>query len=140
MTKIAPLIAIFTALALSSNPVLAKGKDQAKEKHQAQSRQAKGQAQSREMPQSESRWENTNKQSLEDSSRAQERAEQRHEMHQQEQYGQPRYTNENPVDGLIDRNVENLESGVRDFERRAVDEVSEGIRELNSPPQKRGHK
>lgn len=65
--------------------------------------------------QSQSRIENTNRQSLEDSYRGQERADERHDMHDQEDYGQPRHRIENPVDTIIDRSFDNLKSGAHDM-------------------------
>jgi len=98
MNKTVLLIASFGAALLVSGPILAKGKGQGTEKHQSQSR-----------------MENTNKQSLEDSRRGQERAEQRHEMHDQDEYGQPSYRIENPVNTLIDRSADQLKSGASDL-------------------------
>ena len=130
MNKIAPLIALTSLALLMGNPVLAKGKDQVKGKHQAQTHQEKGQKH-KDKHQSESRLENSNRQSLEDSRRAQERAEERHDMHEQPGYGEPQYgdpmygdprygdprygTPPNPVDTLIDRGADSLKSGARNL-------------------------
>ncbi len=117
MNKTALLITTLSAVLSISGPALAKGKGQDKEKHQSQSR-----------------MENANKQSLEDSRRAQERAEQRHDMRDQEEYGQPNYRIENPVDTLIDRSADQLKSGAQDLNRRAIDSINQGGRDLASPP------
>ncbi len=98
MNKIVLYITVLGAALLISNPILAKGKGQGKEKHQSQSS-----------------IENTNRQSQEDSYRGQDRAGERHDMHDQEDYDQPRQRIENPVDTIIDRSFDNLKSGAHDM-------------------------
>ncbi len=98
MNKIVFFVTVLGAALLISNPTLAKGKGQGKQKHQSQSS-----------------IENTNRQSQEDSYRGQERAGERHDMHDQEGYDQSRQGIENPVDTVIDRSFDNLKSGAHDM-------------------------
>ena len=97
---------------------------------------SKGKAKIKDKHQSESRLENSNQQSQEYSRRGQERAAQRHDAPDQQDNGRPRAPLENPVDTVIDRNADNLKSGVQDLNRRAVDSINEGARDL-TPPQPR---
>lgn len=121
MNKIAPLIALFISAMLIGNPVLAKGKEQAKGKQHAQVRHEKGKGQYKAKRQTESRWENTNKQALESSERGRERSEERHDMHEPQGYGDPRYGDprygspQNPVDAIIDQGADSLKSGARNL-------------------------
>lgn len=131
MNKIAPLIVLFISAMLIGNPVLAKGKEQAKGKQHAQVRHEKGKGQYKAKRQTESRWENTNKQALESSERGRERSEERHDMHEPQGYGDPRYGDprysdprygdprygspQNSVDAIIDQGADSLKSGARNL-------------------------